>query len=98
FPVSMIAGMFPVRIPGSKNSFAAGEIFIFLLLLMHGPAAALLGAAGEALVGAMRTPKLWPSRIVSPALAAIAMGLAGTAWHAAVQALQRVNQLNEVVL
>ena len=96
--VAMLAGIFPVRIPGSKNSFAAGEIFIFLLLLMHGPAAALLGAAGEALVGSMRSSKRWTSRIVSPALAAIAMGLAGTAWHAAVQALQRVNQLNEVVL
>jgi diguanylate cyclase (GGDEF)-like protein/PAS domain S-box-containing protein len=96
--VAMLAGVFPVRIPGSKNSFAAGEIFIFLLLLMHGPAAALLAAAGEALVGSMRSSKRWTSRIVSPALAAIAMGLTGTAWHAAVQALQRVNQLNEVVL
>src|SRR5512144_2469431 len=31
--VAMLAGLYPVRIPGSKNSFAAGEIFIFLLLL-----------------------------------------------------------------
>ena len=38
--ISMLAGFFPVRIPRSKNSFAAGEIFIFLLLLIHGPAAA----------------------------------------------------------
>src|SRR5438067_987359 len=30
--ITMLAGMFPVRIPRSKNSFAAGEIFIFLLL------------------------------------------------------------------
>src|ERR1700709_2352206 len=34
--IAMLAGVFPVRVPGSKNSFAAGEIFIFLLLLMHG--------------------------------------------------------------
>src|SRR5580765_375069 len=53
--VAMIAGLYPVRIPGSKNSFAAGEIFIFLLLLMHGPAAAVLAAAGEAMVGSMRS-------------------------------------------
>src|SRR5512138_1171470 len=75
--VAMLAGLYPVRIPGSKNSFAAGEIFIFLLLLMHGPAAAMLAAAGEALVGSMRSSKRWTSRLVSPALAAIAMGVAG---------------------
>jgi hypothetical protein len=57
-----------------KNSFAAGEIFIFLLLLMHGPAAATLAAAGEAFVGSYRTSKRWTSRIVSPAMAALAMG------------------------
>ena len=39
--IAMTAGLFPVRIPRSKNSFAAGEIFIFLLLLLHGPAVAL---------------------------------------------------------
>ena len=71
--VAVMAGFYPVRIPGSKNSFAAGEVFIFLLLLMHGPAAAALAAAGEALVGSMRSSKRWTSRLVSPALAAIAM-------------------------
>ena len=75
----MLAGFFPVRVPGSKNSFAAGEVFIFLLLLMHGPAAAALAAAGEALVGSWRSSKRWTSRIVSPALAAVAMFCAGSA-------------------
>ena len=57
--VAMLAGLFPVRIPGSKNSFAAGEVFIMLLLLllMQGPAAAALAAAGEAFVGAARSSK-----------------------------------------
>ena len=76
--VAMLAGFFPVRIPRSKNSFAAGEIFIFLLLLLHGPAAAALAAAGEALVGSWRTSKRWTSRIASPAMAALAMFLAGS--------------------
>jgi hypothetical protein len=65
----MLAGFFPVRIPRTKNSFAAGEIFIFLLLLMHGPAAAALAAAGEAGVGSWRTSRRWSSRIASPAMA-----------------------------
>ncbi len=76
--ISMIAGFFPVRIPRSKNSFAAGEIFIFLLLLIHGPAAATLAAAGEAAMGSWRTSKRWTSRIASPTLAALAMFLAGS--------------------
>ncbi|HSW23305.1 MAG TPA: diguanylate cyclase, partial [Burkholderiaceae bacterium] len=96
--VAMLAGLYPVRIPGSKNSFAAGEIFIFLLLLMHGPSAAVLAAAGEALVGSMRSSKRWTSRLVSPALAAIAMGVAGNTLHAALQGLRALGMLNEVVL
>ncbi len=80
--IAMLAGIFPVRIPQSKNSFAAGEIFIFLLLLMHGPAAAVLAAAGEAAVGSYRTSKRWTSRIVSPAMAALAMLVTGSLLHA----------------
>jgi diguanylate cyclase (GGDEF)-like protein/PAS domain S-box-containing protein len=45
--LAMLAGVFPVRIPRSKNSFAAGEIFIFLLLLIHGPGAAALAMWGS---------------------------------------------------
>jgi len=81
--IAMLAGIFPVRIPDSKNSFAAGEIFIFLLLLMHGPAAATLAAAGEAAVGSYRTSRRWTSRIVSPAMAAVAMLVTGQTMQAA---------------
>jgi len=75
--LAMLAGFFPVRIPRTKISFAAGEIFMFLLLLMHGPEAAALAAAGEAGVGALRTTKRWSSRIASPAMAGLAMFTAG---------------------
>jgi diguanylate cyclase (GGDEF)-like protein/PAS domain S-box-containing protein len=93
--VAMLAGMFPVRIPHSKNSFAAGEIFIFLLLLLHGPAAATLAAGGEALVGASRTSKRLTSRVASPAMAALSMWIAGSLLHALLRALNRVNLANE---
>jgi diguanylate cyclase (GGDEF)-like protein/PAS domain S-box-containing protein len=75
--LAVIAGFFPVRIPGSKNSFVAGEVFIFLLLLMHGASAAVVAAAGEAFVGSWRTSKRWTSRIASPTFSALAMGIAG---------------------
>ncbi|OYU98141.1 MAG: hypothetical protein CFE45_17635, partial [Burkholderiales bacterium PBB5] len=76
--VAMLAGLFPVRIPGSSNSFAAGEVFIMLLLLLHGPEAAAVGAAGEAFIGSARTSKRWTSRLVSPAIAAISMQAVGS--------------------
>jgi diguanylate cyclase (GGDEF)-like protein/PAS domain S-box-containing protein len=96
--VAMLAGVYPVRVPGSKNSFAAGEIFIFLLLLMHGPAAAALGAAGEAFVGSARTSRRWTSRLASPAMAAIAMSVIGWALHRSFDALRAVGAFNEALL
>jgi len=86
--VATLAGFFPVRIPRSKNSFAAGEIFIFLVLLLHGAEAASLAAAGEALVGSWRTSKRWTSRIASPAMAIVSMFVAGSLLQAGLAALR----------
>jgi diguanylate cyclase (GGDEF)-like protein/PAS domain S-box-containing protein len=80
--IAMLAGVFPVRIPGVKTSFAAGELFIFLMLLLHGPAAAVLAAAGEGFVGSMRTSRRWTSRLATPAMAALAMAAVGHALQA----------------
>jgi hypothetical protein len=55
-----------------------------------------LAAAGEALVGSMRSSKRWTSRLRAP-LAAIAMGVAGNMLHA-VCGLRTLGVLNEVVL
>lgn len=96
--VATLAGFFPVRMPRSKNSFVAGEIFIFLVLLMHGPAAATLAAAGEALVGSWRTSRRWTSRIASPAMAAVAMFATGSLLHWATDALQARGLLGDGVL
>jgi len=95
---AMVAGIFPVKIPRSKSSFAAGEIFIFLLLLMHGPAAAALASAGEAAVGALRTSTRWTSRIASPMMAALSMLFAGTLFAALTSTLKSLGLYNEGVL
>ncbi len=81
------AGLFPVRVPGTKNSYAAGEIFIFLLLLMLGPAAAAVAAACETGVASLRTSRRWTSRIYGPAVAALSMTLAGALLRGALDAL-----------
>ena len=96
--VAMLAGLFPVRIPGSKNSFAAGEVFIMLLLLMQGPAAAALAASGEAFIGAARTSKRWTSRLVSPATAAISMLAVGSAFKGLNHAIDLDGALGEALV
>ncbi len=72
-----LTGLFTVRIPGAKTSIAAAEIFIFLMLLLFGPEAAVIAAAVEGAMGSMRTSKRWTSRIGTPALAAVAMAACG---------------------
>jgi diguanylate cyclase (GGDEF)-like protein/PAS domain S-box-containing protein len=96
--MAMLAGFFPFRVPHSKNSFTAGEIFVFLLLLVSGPAAATLAAAGEALVGSWRTSKRWTSRLVSPATASIAMFWAGSLLHVVIDFLQSFGLASAAVL
>jgi diguanylate cyclase (GGDEF)-like protein/PAS domain S-box-containing protein len=78
--LALLAALFPVRVPGTRHSYAAGEIFIFLALLALGPAAAAVVAAGDAAVASLRTSKRWTSRLFSPASAALAMVLAGSVW------------------
>jgi len=96
--IAALAGFVPFRVPRSKNSFTAGEIVIFLLLLVHGPAAATLAAAGEALVGSWRTSKRWTSRIVSPATASIAMFCAGSLLRPTLDLLQSLGLVSAAAL
>jgi len=85
---SMLAGAFPVPLPGTKSSFSAAEIFIFLALLYVGLDAACIAAAAEAFVAAARTSKRWTSRLVSPAIAAFSIGVTGWGFLQVVGALE----------
>jgi len=91
--IATLAGLFPVRVPRSKNSFAAGEVYIFLLLAIHGPPAAVLAAACEAALGACRTSKRWTSRIFSPATAGLAIFMCGWLYSAAASLLSALGLL-----
>jgi diguanylate cyclase (GGDEF)-like protein/PAS domain S-box-containing protein len=96
--VATVAGMFPVRVPRSKSAFAAGEVYIFLLLAMHGPAAAVCAATIEAFVGVLRSSKRWTSRIASPAMAALAMFVCAGLYQLAVDGLRSVNLFGPAAL
>src|SRR5258708_23596695 len=71
--VAAVVGMFPLHPPKTKVSIAAGDLFIFLLLLLHGTEAAVVGAVMESAVCVWRTSRRWSSRIASPAATAVAM-------------------------
>ena len=71
--VAAIVGFFPVRIPGAKSAIAGAEIFIFLVMLLYGPFAAVIAAALEGFVGAWRSSRRWTSRLLTPAIASFSM-------------------------
>jgi hypothetical protein len=96
--LAALVGLFPVRIPGTKTSLAGAELIIFLLLLVHGPAAATIAAAAEAAIGSLRTSKRWTSRIGSPTMVALAMYGCGTAFTLATTAARNEGVLNESLL
>ena len=96
--VAMLAGLFPVQIPGSKNSFAAGEVFILLLLLLHGPSAAAVAAAAEAFIGSARSSKRWTSRLASPAAAAVSMTAVGSLLQSLIEHLHDGSKLGEAMV
>jgi diguanylate cyclase (GGDEF)-like protein/PAS domain S-box-containing protein len=79
--VAAIVGLFPVRIPGAKTSIAGAEIFIFLVMLLYGPSAAVIAAAFEGFVASWRTSKRWTSRWGTPAMASLAMILCASAFE-----------------
>jgi diguanylate cyclase (GGDEF)-like protein/PAS domain S-box-containing protein len=85
--IAGVTGAYPLRVPGGKTSVTGAEIFIFMVLLMNGPAAAALAAAAEAAVASYRTSRRWTSRLGSPAMAGLAMYACGTLYAAAVERL-----------
>jgi diguanylate cyclase (GGDEF)-like protein/PAS domain S-box-containing protein len=83
-----VAAAFPIQIPRSKHSIATGDIVIFLLLAMYGGSAAIVAAALEGLIGAVRSSARWSSRIASMAAGAVGMSLGALAFEGVQQALQ----------
>jgi diguanylate cyclase (GGDEF)-like protein/PAS domain S-box-containing protein len=71
------AALFPITLPRSKQSVSGSDLVVFLVLALHGPAAAVLCAAADAGVGALRTSKRLTSRLGSPAMSAFFMALGG---------------------
>ena len=96
--IAAIVAIFPLRMPKTKLWIATGDIFIFLLLLLHGPQAAVFGAALESAVIAWRGTPRWSSRLFSPAAAAVAMLVCSYGFEWTVAAMARAGATGDGAL
>ena len=71
------AAAFPIPLPRSKQSVSGSDLVIFLVLALHGPSAAVVCAAVDALVASSRSSARQSSHIGSTAMAAAGMTLGG---------------------
>jgi len=87
--ITAVAAAFPIQIPRTKYSIATCDTIIFLLLALHGTAAAAFAASVECLIGAVRTSPRLSSRIASLASAPAAMAIGGSLFEVAAPWLQQ---------
>jgi diguanylate cyclase (GGDEF)-like protein/putative nucleotidyltransferase with HDIG domain len=96
--VVLLAGLRPVRVPGTITSFTPGDIFIFLAVLFWGPPAAILIAMPDAMGASFRTSQRWTSRLASPALVAISLFISGNLFEILLRTLQQWKVFNSAML
>ena len=68
-----MAAWFPVVVPRTKYSISAADAFIFTMLAVLGPAAAILAAGCDGMLGALRSTRRLTSRLSTPGAAMAAM-------------------------
>ena len=96
--VVLLAGLRPIRVPGTITSFTPGDIFIFLAALFWGPSAAILIAVPDAMAASLRTSQRWTSRLASPALAAISLFVSGNLFHILLNQIHQWKIFNNAML
>ena len=88
----MVAGSNPIRIPNTKSSFTAGDVFTYLGVLFLGVPAAIVIGAVDSFVSSRRTSKRLASWIGGPAMMAVAVFIAGNAFYLALNRVAHVPQ------
>ena len=81
--LAMAMALVPLRIPRTNQSFTLGDVFIVLVLLMHGTPAGCVAAGLEGLVSSWRSSKRWTTRLGSATIATISMFVCGQLLQAA---------------
>jgi len=88
----VLAGSNPIRIPNTRSSFTAGDVFIFLGVLFLGIPAAIVIGAVDAFVSSRQTSKRVASWIAAPAMMSLTVVIAGKAFYFALAHYAHVSQ------
>jgi diguanylate cyclase (GGDEF)-like protein/PAS domain S-box-containing protein len=86
---AVVAAFFPIKKPGTSEAFSASDLFLFLVLCVVGPAAAVLATAVESFAAAVRSSKRWTSRLGTPAICAFSMAMAAWGYQSVLQITQQ---------
>ena len=92
FLLVVVAGSNPIRIPNTRSSFTAGDVFIFLGVLFLGIPAAIVIGVVDSFVSCHRTSKRVASWIAAPAMMALTVFVAGQAFYFALAHYAHVSQ------
>ena len=76
--ITAIAAAFPIQIPRTKYSIATCDTIVFLLLAIHGTAAAAFAACVECVIGSFRTSSRLSSHVANLGATPTAMAIGGT--------------------
>jgi diguanylate cyclase (GGDEF)-like protein/PAS domain S-box-containing protein len=87
-----LAGLYPIRIPGTQVSISPCDIFIFLAALLGGAATAVILAVTDAFLMSYRTSRRWTSRLGGPAFMSISVFVSAKVfyWTASLLSLLQV--------
>jgi len=86
---AFLAGLLPIRLPGTRASITAGDVFIFLALLFWGVEAATIVAVTDGFAASCRTSRRWTSRLGSPAMMAVAVFVSAGLFQVVLDLLNR---------
>jgi len=82
---AVVTSAHPIRIPNTKSSFTAGDVFTFLALLILGVPAAVLVGIVDVFVSSHRTSKKLTSWIAAPAMMAVTVFISGNTFYFALR-------------
>src|SRR5205807_4949157 len=78
---AVVTSAHPIRIPNTKSSFTAGDVFTFLAVLILGVPAAVLVGVVDVFVSSRGTSKKLSSWIAAPAMMAVTVFISGNVFY-----------------
>ena len=94
----VLVGLYPIQIPGTSSWITSGDVFVFLAVLVWGPAAATLVAATDAAATSLRTSKRMTVRLGAPTMMSIAIFASASLFELLLHILSEFNLAGTVIL